>query len=134
MNQIERIMEVTGRPSDEDMVAIRSERAPTMLECVTVSKQISLVEIFPAMTAEGREFMSNCISFNPDQRMSSTDGLAHPFVADFHDTSEEPTFPDGSIRLPVDDSTKMTAAEYRDRLYQEITLRRREGRKNKKTG
>jgi hypothetical protein len=31
--------------------------------------------------------------------------------------------------LPIDDNTKLTAPQYRDRLYQEITNRRKEARK-----
>ena len=34
-----------------------------------------------------------------------------------------------TTRLPIDDNIKLTAPQYRERLYQEITNRRRESRK-----
>lgn len=37
-------------------------------------------------------------------------------------------------RLPIDDNVKMTAGQYRDRLYQEITSKRRDARKKEGTG
>ena len=42
---------------------------------------------------------------------------------------EEPVYPEGALRLPVDDNTKLTAAQYRERLYLEITNRRRDSRR-----
>jgi len=32
LNQLDRVMEITGRPSSEDIEAIQSQLAPTMLE------------------------------------------------------------------------------------------------------
>ena len=46
---------------------------------------------------------------------------------------KEPVYPHGPLRLPIDDNVKLTAAEYRDRLYQEISNRRRESR-HRQTG
>ena len=51
------------------------------------------------------------------------------FMAELHSEDEEPVYPHGPIRLPLDDNTKLTASQYRERLYQEITERRREARK-----
>ena len=67
--------------------------------------------------------------FNPELRCSSSTLLKHVFVSEFHNEDEEPVYPHGPIRLPIDDNTKLTAAQYRDRLYQEITERRKETRK-----
>ena len=44
-------------------------------------------------------------------------------------SQEEPVFPRGSLKLPIEDNTKLTAPQYRERLYQEITNRRRDARK-----
>jgi hypothetical protein len=50
-------------------------------------------------------------------------------VAEFHNEEEEPIYPEGPITLPIDDNVKLTAPQYRERLYQEITNRRRDARK-----
>lgn len=50
-------------------------------------------------------------------------------MADFHNPDEEPTYPEGLIRISIDDNTKLSAADYRERLYREISNRRKEARK-----
>ncbi len=50
-------------------------------------------------------------------------------MSEFHNEEEEPIYPHGPLVLPIDDNTKLTAPQYRERLYQEITNRRREVRK-----
>lgn len=103
--------------------------------------------------AEGLDFIRECLQFNPDGRPSCqgrvfkylliyiwcanvlfidcvwyTALLRHVYVAEFHNEDEEPVYPHGPLRLPIDDNTKLTAQQYRDRLYEEITNRRKESR------
>ena len=64
---------------------------------------------------------------------SATQALASPYVQEFHNTEEEPGYPHGVITIPIEDNTKLSAADYRDRLYREISnhkkaLRRRNER------
>jgi mitogen-activated protein kinase 15 len=47
MNQLDRIMEVTGRPSGEDVDAIQSPFAATMLESLPPSRRRRIAQIFP---------------------------------------------------------------------------------------
>ena len=84
---------------------------------------------FPTASPDALNIIQICFEFNPEKRPSSIDLLQHPFVADFHNEAEETVYPYGALRLPVDDNTKLTAAQYRDNLYHEITERRREVRK-----
>ncbi len=60
--------------------------------------------------------------------------LKHIYVSDFHNEEEEPVYPYGPLRLPIDDNVKLTAPQYRERLYQEITNRRKESRKKEGGG
>lgn len=47
LNQLDRVMEVTGRPSAEDIEAINSPLAQTMLESLPPTKPKKLRDIFP---------------------------------------------------------------------------------------
>lgn len=47
MNQLDRIMEVTGRPSQEDVDAINSPFAATMLDNLPGAEPRRLHEMFP---------------------------------------------------------------------------------------
>lgn len=129
MNQIERIIEVTGMPSKDDIESINSPFAATMLESLPAMNYKTIPGTFPSASPDALNIIQICFEFNPEKRPSSIELLQHPFVADFHNEAEETVYPYGALRLPVDDNTKLTAAQYRDNLYHEITERRREVRR-----
>jgi hypothetical protein len=60
----------------------------------------------------------NLVCLQYSHRPSSEDALRHVFVAEFHNEEDEPIYPDGVITLPIDDNVKLTAPQYRERLYQ----------------
>ena len=129
MNQIERIVEVTNMPQKGDIDSISSPYAQTMLESLPVMNYKTIPETFPSATSDCLDVLQSCFYFNPDKRPTAEELLRHVFVAEFHNEEEEPVYPGGALILPIDDNTKLTAAQYRERLYQEITNRRRDTRR-----
>lgn len=73
MNQLDRVIEVTGRPSKEDIEAIKSPFAATMLESLPPTKPKSLKELFPTASADALDLMQQCLHFNPSRRISAVD-------------------------------------------------------------
>lgn len=57
MNQLDRIMEFTGRPAQEDVEAIDSPFAPTMMESCTVTHAKATHEIFPGASPEAIDLL-----------------------------------------------------------------------------
>lgn len=133
MNQLERIIEVTGRPTKADVAAINSPFATTMLEKFNSLKPRALSDIFARTSAEALDMMRCCLCFNPGKRITAEKGLAHPYVTKFHKTEEEPVSTE-PIELKVDDNKKYTAKSYRDRLYKEIASRKRRGGRHRRDG
>lgn len=129
MNQIEKIVEAIGMPTKADIDAIRSPYAATMLETLPGMNHRTINETFPTASSEAVDVMRTCFYFNPDLRPNAEELLRHVYLAEFHNEDEEVIYPHGPIHLPIDDNVKLTAAQYRDRLYAEITLRRKEARK-----
>ena len=134
MNQIERIIEVINVPSKQDVEAVASPYAATMLESLPAMNYKLIGEVFPAASNEAIDLIRSCFHFNPARRPSAEELLKHVYVAEFHNEEEEPVYPHGPLRLPIDDNVKLTAPQYRERLYQEITNRRRENRTKKEGG
>ena len=64
-------MEVTGRPSAEDIEAINSPLAPTMLESLPPSKQKRLRDMFPTAGDDALDLLRNLLQFNPNKRLSA---------------------------------------------------------------
>eukprot|EP00033_Pygsuia_biforma_P000709 GCRY01000830.1.p1 GENE.GCRY01000830.1~~GCRY01000830.1.p1 ORF type:complete len:397 (+),score=37.48 GCRY01000830.1:203-1393(+) len=128
MNQLDKVIEVTGRPSSEDIAAINSPFASTMLESLPFSKKKSLGDLFPHASADALDLLKCLLQFNPLKRIDSTSVLSHPYVAQFHNAVDEPSCP-RIIEIPIDDNVKHSMQEYRERLYLEIIQRKKEIRR-----
>ncbi|CAG9465833.1 unnamed protein product [Pedinophyceae sp. YPF-701] len=131
MNQLDRILEITGKPSKEDVDSIQSVFAANMLNNLPTPAQVSLREMLPNASDEAIDLLSKLLVFNPKKRITAEEALRHPFVAQFHDEATEPAC-DRIITVPIDDNTKYAIGEYRERLYQEIVRRKKELRRRLK--
>jgi mitogen-activated protein kinase 15 len=128
MNQLERILEVTGRPLSEDLHAIKSTYAKTMLDSVNLPMRTkNLRDLLPTAPSDAIDFIRACLVFNPTRRLTAERALRHPYVAQFQNPADEPVckYP---IRIPLDDNVKLTVNDYKYRLYDEIIKRKRDGR------
>lgn len=130
MNQLDRILEVTDKPSDEDVAATNSPYAVTMLDGLPAVRSRRLADVFPRASDDALDFIKRCLVFNPTKRMTVEDALRHPYVRSFHSAEDEPRCP-RIIRLPVSDDVKYTAKDYMERLYREIKRKRTEARERR---
>ena len=64
MNQLDRILEVTGRPSAEDIDAIQSPFAATMLDSLPQSDPRPLHHMFPNASPEATDLLSKLLQVN----------------------------------------------------------------------
>jgi len=128
MNQLDRIMEVTGRPSVQDVDAIQSPFAATMLESLPPTKPKPIQELFPNACDQAADLLQKLLQFNPNKRITALEALRHPYMAQFHNPADEPTC-NHVITIPIDDNTKYSIQEYREKLYSEIVKRKKELRR-----
>jgi len=131
MNQLERIIEVTSKPSEKDIDAIQSAFASSMLDSLQDVKTKKLSDIYPKASKDAIDLMTKLLQFNPEKRITAEKALEHPFVALFHNKDEEPVCKK-KIKLHFDDNTKYSINDYRERLYSEIRKKRDKKRKKKK--
>ena len=130
LSQINKVLEVTGKPSKEDIESINSELAETMLENVVVNKTKSLKALYPKITDEELDLLSKLLEFNPNKRIDVYKALEHDYVKEFHSQYEDTEIIcDKHINIPIDDNIKYTAKEYRKKLYDEVLKRKKEIRK-----
>eukprot|EP00388_Colpodella_angusta_P033038 GDKK01028445.1.p1 GENE.GDKK01028445.1~~GDKK01028445.1.p1 ORF type:complete len:180 (+),score=57.08 GDKK01028445.1:1-540(+) len=132
MNQLERVVEVTGKPSEEDIASIKSGFASAMLQVLPPNiKKKSLREILPRASEEALDLMAKLMTFNPNHRLSADEALKHPYVIQFSSPEEEVEV-GRVIEIPIDDNTKFSVDNYRDRLYEEVLRRRKEARRKQR--
>lgn len=61
LNQLDRVMEVTGRPSTEDVESINSPLAQTMLESLPATKPKKLRDMFPTASDDALDLLKNLL-------------------------------------------------------------------------
>jgi mitogen-activated protein kinase 15 len=61
LNQLDRVMEVTGRPSQEDIDSINSPLAATMLESLPATKSKKLRDMFPTASDDALDLLRNLL-------------------------------------------------------------------------
>lgn len=126
MNQLDKIIEITGRPTAEDIESIDSPYASTMLESLPLTcRPKPLSELYPTAPPEALDLLKKLLQFNPKKRITAAEAIKHPYFSQFHDESQEPIC-ETPIRIMIDDNDRRTAAEYREMLYAEIMRRKRE--------
>jgi len=126
---LEKIIELVGRPSPDDVSAIDSPFAATMLESVPGNKPRRFREVFSRRcSADALDLLQSFLKFSPDKRINVHEALQHPYVAQFHKQSDEPSC-SKIITIPIDDNTKLDINEYRERVYHEVVrgYRRKRG-------
>lgn len=95
-----------------------------MLDSLPAATPKDYEVIFPNAPTEAVSFLKACFEFNPKKRITAHAALRHPFLAQFHNPATEPES-SVALRISVDDNTKYTAADYRERLYQDIARRKK---------
>jgi len=135
MNQLEKIVELTGIPTKEDLEqGIKSPFAATMIESLpALQQQRRMEDVFPNASSDAIDLMQKCMHFNPLKRCTVDEAISHPYVAQFHNPAEEQTAA-VPIEIVINDNTKYSAADYRERLYREIAKKKKEARKRRKDG
>eukprot|EP01103_Thecamoeba_quadrilineata_P018958 TRINITY_DN7497_c0_g1_i1.p1 TRINITY_DN7497_c0_g1~~TRINITY_DN7497_c0_g1_i1.p1 ORF type:complete len:424 (+),score=97.47 TRINITY_DN7497_c0_g1_i1:56-1327(+) len=132
MNQLDRIIEITGRPSQEDIEAINSPFSSTMLESLPPSTAKPLSDLFPNASAQALELLKLTLEFNPEKRITAEQALAHPYLSQFHNPSDEPAC-EREIKIAIDDDRKFSISDYRTHLYNDIVAKRKEKKRKKKS-
>jgi mitogen-activated protein kinase 15 len=128
LNQIERVLELTGKPTSDDMESMNSQHTQTILSSITSLKKKSYHSVFAGANEAAIDLIKKLLSFNPNNRPSADEALKHPYVAQFAAPDEE-TNCDHIITIPMDDNKKFTIKEYREGIYNDIAEKKKEQRK-----
>ena len=127
LNQINKVLEVTGKPNKEDIKSIQSTLGQNMLETIVVSKTKSLKVLYPKATPVELDLLGKLLQFNPNKRLNVVQALEHPYFESFHDKySDTEISCQKLIQFPIDDNTKYTIKVYMEKLYDYILNTKKE--------
>ena len=116
LSQFNKVLEVTEKPSKEDIESIKSELFEIMLENVFVNRTKSLKTSYPKANEDELDLLSKLLEFYPNKRIDENT-LEHNYVKEFHSQySDTEITCDKPIYAPIYYNIKYSAKEYRKKI------------------
>mmetsp|Transcript_3029 Transcript_3029/g.4626 ORF Transcript_3029/g.4626 Transcript_3029/m.4626 type:complete len:417 (-) Transcript_3029:254-1504(-) len=90
--QLRLICDKMGRPAENDLDFVTSDRAKQFIASLPVKKPQPMTEMFPDHKGEkeAHDLLRKMLEFHPHRRISIEDALAHPFMSSLHNPDDEP--------------------------------------------
>lgn len=133
INQIEKVLELTGKPSIKDVEALESHLASNILSSINSIKRRGFQAFFPNASDEALDLLRKLLVFNPKERFTVEDAINHTYLKDFKGTEAEMKF-NGVITVPMNDNKKFSIREYREALYSDIAKKKKDERRKLQSG
>ena len=127
VDQLERIIQVTGWPSDQSLISMGVTHTDRLLMAVKNGIEVkALSEIIPCAPTECLDLIRQLIQFSPCTRVNASRAIMHPYVMEFRVGEDESCSPIEAVRMVVDDNVKLNSNEYQEVLYSEVEKLRNE--------
>jgi mitogen-activated protein kinase 1/3 len=116
VNQLDKIIDVTGTPVEEDISSLGSAAAQKYLRKKTQRPALDLKAKYPNATPESLDLLQKMLQFHPDKRISVAEAMKHPYLAQLYDEADE------KIKVPpfsFDEGQHRNVAEVKKAIFQE---------------
>ncbi|MBN3296673.1 MK07 kinase, partial [Amia calva] len=90
VHQLQLILSVLGTPPAGVIGAIGAERVRAYVQSLPCRDPIPLTSLFPEAESSALDLLAAMLRFDPQERMSVTEALRHPYLAKYHDPDDEP--------------------------------------------
>jgi mitogen-activated protein kinase 1/3 len=90
--QLRLICEKLGKPRDEDLDFVTSERARRFMNSLPDKAPVPLSELFPQHKKEKQalDLLKKMLEIHPKRRVCIAEALSHPFLESLHNEDDEP--------------------------------------------
>merc|ERR1719260_31095 len=89
LDQICKIQEVLGSPVKQDLSFITNPKAHQYVSSLPVRPAVSWAKLYPGSETRLLDLLDKLLSFNPMTRITVEESLAHPFLNEYYDPSDE---------------------------------------------
>jgi len=116
IDQLTRIMEVCGTPSEDFLTRISSEEARNYIRNVPPMQRKNFRQFFAGATPEAIDFLERTLNLDPDLRPNAAQAMEHPYFKQYHDPNDEPV----SEPIDFDNDGDFSIDQWREMVWQEI--------------
>ncbi|KAF6752971.1 kinase-like domain-containing protein [Ephemerocybe angulata] len=128
VDQLNKILDVLGSPDERIIKKIGSDKAQAYVRSLPFKKTVPFRRIFPTVDSDALDVMAKMLAFDPEDRVTVFQALEHPWLAAYHDESDEPVCTEHFERWREIEKLE-TIEDFRTALWNEIEDYRREHRK-----
>ncbi|EFO94334.1 hypothetical protein CRE_24354 [Caenorhabditis remanei] len=118
IDQLTRIMSVTGTPDEEFLKKISSEEARNYIRNLPKMARRDFKKLFAQATPQAIDLLEKMLHLDPDRRPSAKEAMEHEYLQAYHDESDEPTADEMELN---DDVKADTIDEWKKIIWEEIT-------------
>lgn len=127
VDQLNKVLDVLGTPDENVIKKIGSEKAQAYVRSLPRKRRIPFKKILPAADLQALNLLAKMLAFDPGDRITVLEALEHPWLAAYHDISDEPECPTTFEKWRKIEELQ-TLDEFREALWNEIEDYRREVR------
>lgn len=127
LNQIELIIELLGRPNENELVRMNSDLAWTIMQNIKTRKRRSFSKLFATFPPEALDLLRKLLVFNPAQRYYLTvrltvdEALRHPYFKTFRNKETEINC-HTKLKIPISDNIKLSLKRISNQYYKNLNL------------
>jgi len=117
IDQLTRILELCGTPTAETLAKITSEEARNYIRSLQRMEKKNFHEVFKGANALAIDLLEKMLELDADKRITAEQTLAHPYLAQYADPSDEP------VSQPYDQTFEdydLSVEEWKDNVWKEL--------------
>merc|ERR1719419_1229355 len=120
LDQICRIQEVLGSPTQEDLASILNDKARCYLASLPFKPKVPFNRIYPHADVHALDLLEKMLTFNPHKRITVVEALQHPYLHQYYDPEDEPEASEPfDFHMELDDLPKEALKEM---IFEEMVL------------
>ncbi|GFZ46933.1 mitogen-activated protein kinase [Saitozyma sp. JCM 24511] len=97
VDQLNRILALLGTPTEDTLRRVGSPRAQDYIRSLPIKPRVPFKTLYPNASSLALDLLQKLLMFDPAKRIGCQEALEHPYLAVWHDPTDEP-----SCEVPFD--------------------------------
>ena len=119
-HQLQLITEIVGSPSEHTVANIKQEKALSYLKQLPQREPMDFSELYPDANVDALDLLEKLLEFDPADRITVEEALAHPYLKALHFPEDEPSSKPVSRKDFEFERSYLTCDEIRELILGEI--------------